>query len=66
MHASFIFLLCAWDSRDCPDPTFASVVAHQHGKQLVGVKAVGLRTSGASVYLDTCRIDDEIDNPLCA
>ena len=45
---------------DGPDTRLTVVVANEHREELVGIDAVGLETSEASVDLDRGGVDDEV------
>src|SRR5260370_161711 len=64
VQAPVVFLLRRRDARNGPYPVLARVITHKHREQLVAVKAVRLRATGAPVHLDTGRIHHEIGNTL--
>jgi hypothetical protein len=64
VQAPVVFLLRRRDARDGPYPVLARVITHKHREQLVAVKSIRLRATGAPVHLDTGRIHHEIGNAL--
>jgi hypothetical protein len=37
------------------------VIADEHGQELEGIDAVGLEVTAATLDLDGCRVDDEVE-----
>jgi hypothetical protein len=60
VHMPLVFVSGIWDADRAPHIRLAFAVASQQSDQADGVQTVGLGTPGATIHLDTRRVDDHI------